>query len=68
MNQRCAEDRKIVRDAMAEVDIKKVAAPDFTLSIPTRIARSRRARRAIGRCADRNRKFRYLDAVGQSAD
>jgi hypothetical protein len=33
LSERGAERRRIARDAMIEVEIKKVAAPDFTLSL-----------------------------------
>ena len=33
LTERAAERRRIVRDAMVEVDLRKVAAPDFTVSI-----------------------------------
>ena len=33
LTERGAERRRIARDAMVEVDIKKIAAPDFTVSV-----------------------------------
>jgi len=33
LTERGAERRRIARDAMLEVDIKKIAAPDFTVSV-----------------------------------
>ena len=33
LTERAAERRRIARDAMSEVDIRKVTAPDFTLSL-----------------------------------
>ena len=33
LTERGAERRQIARDAMVEVDIKKIAAPDFTVSV-----------------------------------
>lgn len=33
LTERAAERRRIARDAMSEVDLKKIAAPDFTLSL-----------------------------------
>lgn len=33
LSERAADRRKVARDAMIEVEIKKVAAPDFTLSL-----------------------------------
>ena len=33
LTERGAERRRIARDAMVEVDIRKIAAPDFTVSV-----------------------------------
>jgi hypothetical protein len=33
LNERAAARRQVARDAMVEVDIRKIAAPDFTLSV-----------------------------------
>ena len=33
LTERAANRRRIVRDAMLEVDVRKIAAPDFTLSV-----------------------------------